>query len=254
MKLRELKTIIDNLENGRWELPVNKLLLREAFNNEQTEFWHNKFSEYERMNFSKNQILYSLNDLYKHLEELSSKENDIIELVWTGPEALNSTLRDTRVVAQELFREAKNEIIVVGFAFYQGKEIFKEIATKLDTDSNFRVVFIVDVRKEMNKDTPEATLVKFKIDFKNKQWPGSNLPDVYYDPRTFDTEGFKRSSMHAKCIIVDSKKMLITSANFTQAAHNRNIEAGVVIDSKEEAISLKSQFFNLVEAGLLKKI
>jgi len=254
MELSELKIVIGNLESARWSYPINRFLLAEVFNEERTEYWLKLLSGYEQKGFTKEQILMSFQELYSHLIASAHDEKNKIELVWTGPEAPNSTLRDTGVVAQELFREAKMEVIIAGFAFYQGKELFKEIAQKLDCDPDFKVTFFVDVRREGNTSSEEAILVKFKTDFKKKQWSGTKLPEIYYDPRTIDLESEQKSSMHAKCIIVDSKKMLITSANFTQAAHQRNIEAGVVIESASYAVSLKSQFMNLVEAGVMKKI
>jgi len=39
----------------------------------------------------------------------------------------------------------------------------------------------------------------------------------------------KLSSLHAKCVVIDRRVALITSANFTEAAQQRNIEAGVIV-------------------------
>ncbi|MFV8258265.1 DISARM system phospholipase D-like protein DrmC [Bdellovibrio bacteriovorus] len=253
MNIADLEKIIVNFESGRWDIPMNSFLLQEIFEGEKVEYWREVFSKYEEHNFSKEQVVFSLKQILENLKSKSGAKGNI-ELVWTGPEALNSTLRDTAVMAQELFRGAKNEIVIVGFAFYQGKEIFKDLATKLDSDPSFSVTFFVDVRREGNTSAEVAVLAKFKSDFQKKQWPGVRLPEIYYDPRTLDLKEGQRSSMHAKCIIADSERILITSANFTQAAHHRNIEAGVVIDSAPFAVDLKSQFFNLAEMGYLKKL
>lgn len=254
MDLSKLDLVISNLESNRWSLPVSKLLLRESFNNEECIHWENVFSEYEQLGFNQAQIIFSLGMIRNQTLKNTRTENHQPELVWTGPEALNSTLRDTSIVAQELFREAQNEVIIVGFAFYQGKEIFKKLALKLDSDPHFKVSFFVDVRRDGNTSVAEAILLKFKTDFKKRQWPGLKLPEIYYDPRTLDLIEPLKSSMHAKCILVDACKTLVTSANFTQAAHHRNIEVGILIDSKNYAINLKSQFFNLVESGFFKQI
>ena len=34
--------------------------------------------------------------------------------------------------------------------------------------------------------------------------------------------------MHAKAIVVDNLRVFVTPANFTEAAHDRNIECGVL--------------------------
>lgn len=252
MRADEIKIIIKNLKSGRWSMPLSPLLLSEVFGRNSD--WEQVFEGFNQKLFNVEQVIFSLSEIERSLKNSLPLGPANFELVWTGPEALNSTLRDTAIVAQDLFRQAKNEVVIAGFAFYQGKELFKELGQKMDSDPNFKVTFFVDVRREGNTSVEAAVLLKFKTDFQKKQWPASRLPEIYYDPRTLTIDGIVKSSMHAKCIIVDTQKTLVTSANFTQAAHHRNIEAGVVLNSKEYAVSLKSQFFNLVEAGLLKKI
>jgi phosphatidylserine/phosphatidylglycerophosphate/cardiolipin synthase-like enzyme len=48
--------------------------------------------------------------------------------------------------------------------------------------------------------------------------------------------------------------LLITSANFTRAAHERNIEAGILIHDNWAAKTVRIQFQNLVEVGVLKRV
>lgn len=84
--------------------------------------------------------------------------------------------------------------------------------------------------------------------------PGFPLPEVYHDPRSLATEATKRSSLHAKCVIVDRRVAFVTSANFTEAAQERNIEAGVVVRSPRFAARLADHFGALADAGLLKRL
>lgn len=250
MRADELKTIIENLKSGRWSLPISSLLLSETFG--KNSYWEKIFKGFDDNHFTSEQAIFSLSEIEKGLKE-SSVSSASFELVWTGPEALNSTLRDSSIVAQDLFRQAKGEVLIATYVVYQGKEIFKELGLKMDSNPNFKVTFIIDVQRNGNTSVEDAVLLKFKTDF-IKQWPTKRLPDIYYYARSLEQGSNEKYSMHAKCIVVDSEKSLITSANFTQAAHHRNIETGVVIHSKEYAISLKSQFFNLIEAGVLRKI
>lgn len=251
MKPSELKIIIENLKSGRWSLPLSSLLLTEAFG--KGSYWEQVFNGFNVNQFTTEQAIFSLSEIEKSLKVSTDSGVANFELVWTGPEALNSTLRDSSIIAQDLFRQANSEVLIATYVVYQGKEIFKELGHKIDADPNFKVTFIVDVQRNGNTSVEEAVLLKFKTDF-TKQWPAKKLPDIYYYTRSLEQGNNEKYSMHAKCIVVDSEKSLITSANFTQAAHHRNIEAGVVINSKEYAINLKSQFFNLIEAGLLRKV
>jgi len=93
----------------------------------------------------------------------------------------------------------------------------------------------------------------FEERFRRRDWPGGRLPAVFYDPRSMDT-GPKRSVLHAKCVVVDDRYAFVTSANFTEAAQTRNIEAGVLLDDPPFAIALRGQFESLATAGLLRRV
>lgn len=60
-------------------------------------------------------------------------------------------------------------------------------------------------------------------------------------------------SLHAKCVVVDEQRLFVSSANFTEAAQERNIEIGLVLDSAVLAIKVSGFFENLVETGFLKR-
>src|SRR5262249_58691906 len=90
--------------------------------------------------------------------------------------------------------------------------------------------------------------------FAVQEWPGSRLPELYYDPRSLDAEAVKRSSLHAKCIVVDRRVALVTSANFTEAAQQRNIEVGALIRCERFAARLARPFETLADAGLLIRV
>jgi phosphatidylserine/phosphatidylglycerophosphate/cardiolipin synthase-like enzyme len=77
---------------------------------------------------------------------------------------------------------------------------------------------------------------------------------VFYDPRAVAHAGSGRPSRHARCVTVDERRALLTSANFTEAAQQRNIEAGVLADDAVLALSLSSQFSSLIAKGLLRRL
>jgi hypothetical protein len=53
---------------------------------------------------------------------------------------------------------------------------------------------------------------------------------------------------------VDRRVAFVTSANVTEAAQERNIEAGVVVHSPRFAARLADHFDALAEAGLLRRL
>ena len=78
--------------------------------------------------------------------------------------------------------------------------------------------------------------------------------DLLRPPRSLAIEGKTRACLHAKCIIIDDHRALITSANFTEAAHKRNIEAGTVITDSFLAGALRAQFDTLVDHDALQRV
>ena len=63
-----------------------------------------------------------------------------------------------------------------------------------------------------------------------------------------------RAALHAKCIVVACSEAFVTSANFTEAAQDRNIEAGVLVRIPSFARSLVEQFENLVNSGHIRRV
>jgi phosphatidylserine/phosphatidylglycerophosphate/cardiolipin synthase-like enzyme len=55
-------------------------------------------------------------------------------------------------------------------------------------------------------------------------------------------------------VIVDDFYLLITSANFTEAAHQRNLEAGVLLLDAIAAKAMRRQFTGLLQSGRLKEL
>lgn len=82
-------------------------------------------------------------------------------------------------------------------------------------------------------------------------WPGERLPEVYFDPRALDLDASQHAVLHAKCVVIDERLSLITSANFTEAAQLRNIEVGALIEERTLARRLTLQFDRLIEGGAL---
>ncbi len=83
-------------------------------------------------------------------------------------------------------------------------------------------------------------------------WPfGEPCPALYYDPRTASPGTF--ATLHAKCVVVDERLALVTSANFTGRGHARNIEVGVLIEDERFATELSRQWHGLVAAGLVRR-
>lgn len=188
-------------------------------------------------------------------QEERQRLQDRLELVWTGPEPAGSMTRDTGVVVQELFARAKSRLLISTFVIYQGRDLFKALATRMDAEPALAVQLFLHVGREKNDHRPPAQLAtEFLHHFKCEIWPGKRLPDLYYDPRALEPGGQGRLNLHAKCIAADDHWLFVTSANFTEAAQQRNVELGILAENPSLARHLREQFEHLVAERQLKRL
>ena len=178
-------------------------------------------------------------------------------LVWSGPEEGGTASRDTSVVVRELFAEARRSVLVAGFAVYQGHSVFKVLAERMDAAPALTVTMFLNVERPRH-DTSSAKRRSAKrfAGAAEEAIPGKRVPAATTICSAVEptARGQKRSSLHAKCVLVDDAKALVTSANFTEAAQERNIEAGVLVESPSFTAALRSQFDGLVAAGRLTRV
>ncbi len=178
---------------------------------------------------------------------------DRLQLVWTGPEVPGGVSRDTGVVVRELFACARRSVLLSSFTVRHGKEVFALLAEAVERNPLLLVRLAVNVGRDGDYSTPEPQLLKrFADEFWRNDWPWPKRPVVYYDPRALSTDKAVTASLHAKCIVIDDEISFVTSANFTEWAQERNLEAGVLIRDEGFAQSLRNQFETLIAAGRLR--
>jgi phosphatidylserine/phosphatidylglycerophosphate/cardiolipin synthase-like enzyme len=175
----------------------------------------------------------------------------VVDLVWTGPDVVASTARDTAVVVRELFARAQHSVLVAGFSFDHGAEIFEPLYRAMKDRAVEASVFL-DLPRAPRTETDVTAHARREIDdFLINNWPfGAPVPRLYYDPRT--VEPTSTASLHAKCIVVDDRRALVTSANFTNRGQERNVEVGVLVESEKFARELVHQWRNAAESGVFR--
>ena len=174
----------------------------------------------------------------------------LLHLVWTGPETRASVSRDTSLVVRELFEGAQRSVIVGGYSF-DDPGILEPLHRAMAERGVRAQVFMQVPGEASSAVEANALATAFVDEFFREVWTfGLPKPDVYYDPRTA-TRGPPWASLHAKCVVVDDERTLITSANFTDRGQSRNIETGVLIEDRSFAEELAAQWRMLVAAGLV---
>jgi phosphatidylserine/phosphatidylglycerophosphate/cardiolipin synthase-like enzyme len=249
--------LAEALEAGRVELPIDRTQL---WGWVPLELVEGVLPELQALSEGGMQLAHIAYMLRLLAEERATTQaaTDRVQLVWSGKEVLADKSRDTAIVVQELFRQARESVLIVSYALDTGSKaetIFGPLAARMDAEPSLQVRLFVNVHRRDQDKTDEAILLQeFADNFRTKIWPGKRLPKVFHDPRCLEIDAKKRACLHAKCIVIDTDQALITSANFTEAAHESNIEAGTLISDPILVRALKAQFDTLVDHGELELV
>ena len=183
-------------------------------------------------------------------------------LVWSDLDIAGS--RDTAVVCNELFRGARESVVVSTFNLghkakdgeAKGNPVLLPLAKRMEEIGSLTVRVFVNLRRldYMAHASEREVEDGFVGWFRKEIWPWEPVPEVYYDPRSLRAGGEENACLHAKCVIVDDTRAFITSANLTEAAHGRNIEAGVLLDDPVFARALRTQFESLIDRGYVRRL
>jgi len=164
------------------------------------------------------------------------------QVVWTGPKVNGSFLRDTREVMREILRQTKEELLVVGYwiTVQDNKErLIEDFISSLSdaVKRKVKVKLIFDERVRPNGYDNRSILLSV--------WPvGIPLPKILTWHLPKDDKYIK---LHAKVLVSDRHDALVTSANLTSYAMEKNMEMGIRICGQPSVDIVKH--FELLEAN-----
>lgn len=154
---------------------------------------------------------------------------------------------------QSLFANAQHEALLVGYAVHRAKSLFEPLAERLRTNPQLKVIFCLEIQRRPDDRSLDSEIVRrLAREFREKHWPWESVPGLSYDPRSLESNS-EHSALHAKCVVIDRRLAFITSANFTNAAQHRNIEAGVLVRHAPFAARLARYFEALRTSGQLRQ-
>lgn len=165
------------------------------------------------------------------------------ELVWTGPPTKTLRVRPTRAVVHELVERAVRSITLVTFASHDIKPLIHDLdRARLERQVSVRVV--LETREDSAYGTgPDAVkaLAYLQYAVPIYRWPG-------------ELRGPTGASMHVKCIVRDGEEALISSANLTSAAMDRNMELGLLVRGGHTPRRIEQHFDDLISDGKLRTL
>ena len=157
-----------------------------------------------------------------------------------------SFLRATPEVVRELIRSAKRDVLVVGYwiaAHDESAAVIEEVIRLLAhaVSGGLSVRVVVDERVRSDGRSNRQALLSC--------WPAAaQLPELLTWRLPNDDQHLK---LHAKVLVADREVALVTSANLTMYAMDRNMEMGVRV-SGHAAADIARHFDLLVSNGVLQ--
>lgn len=168
------------------------------------------------------------------------------QVVWTGPNVEGSHLRATREVVREIVRGARRELVIVGYWIAtreDGEGIISELIALLSeaVSRGVAVTMVLDERQRVDGTDNRKVLLEI--------WPSATpVPRLLTWRLPADDRHLK---LHAKVMLADDQDALVTSANLTWYAMDRNMEMGVRIQG-EPASVIGQHLRLLAQQGVLQ--
>lgn len=160
------------------------------------------------------------------------RARDELSIVWSGAAAPSSSGRTTTSVGDELLDAARSYVYATTFSGDGRSPLVAALARA--------------VRRQIDVTVVVDTLGRTNV--LNKIGPTLEGARFWTMPRRDDR---KYRIVHAKIVLVDDRAALISSANLSAAAAERNLECGVVIHDAEKVIAIRRHFDGLHESGHL---
>lgn len=126
----DIETLIAGLRSGRLAAPFTELQVSRVVPTALSAAVREALTGLHAQGFCAEQIATVL-ELIEHDRKEGRISEPPIDLVSSGPEAPGITNRDTYVVVRELFTHAQESVLVVGYAVYQGQQVFQSLAKRM---------------------------------------------------------------------------------------------------------------------------
>jgi phosphatidylserine/phosphatidylglycerophosphate/cardiolipin synthase-like enzyme len=180
------------------------------------------------------------------LAEKSHREEQTIELVWTGPDAGAVPFRRTEQAILEVLDSAQHRITLVSYAVYSVPHVCEALVRA--AHRGVKITVIVETPDKIAGQSEYSTLQALGPEV-------AGCSTVYYWPREKRrSHGAKVGILHVKCAVADGRWLFLSSANLTEYAFSINMELGVLMTGGRLPSQIEANFGLLIEMGVLARI
>lgn len=168
----------------------------------------------------------------------AAKKIERADLVLTAPDSFRVKALRTKETLQKLIEDTEKSLIITG---YSVSEYFADMLDMIIRKSQQGVY----VRLYVNDMEKQKAVLERLIAYK------SRFLQVYEYQKQEDD---KMAALHAKMIVSDEKKSLVSSANLSYHGMQGNVEMGFLIDSQEKAKQIEEVMKEMVRMKVFCKI
>ena len=167
----------------------------------------------------------------------SAKQVEHIELVLTAPDSFKVKALRTRETLWKLIEEAEKSLTITGYAV---SEYFSDVLDMIIRKSQ-QGVYVRLYINDMEKQKPSLErLLAYRSRF---------LQLYEYQKQEEDI----MAALHAKIIVSDARRSLVSSANLSYHGMQGNIEMGFLIDSSDKAKQIEQILKEMVRMKIFIK-
>jgi len=172
-------------------------------------------------------------------EEVLSES--VVRFVWTGPTTPLVPTRRTDQVLLELVRQAERELFFVSFVTYHVPSLVE--ALNEASGRGVEVSFLLESPKSLG-----GTLEENLIERMRERVPKAK----FYVWRT-RPEPFVGGRVHAKIALADDRIAFVGSANLTEHAVSKNMEAGILLSGGPIPQEIHEHLHALVDLDIIEE-
>ena len=168
----------------------------------------------------------------------AAKRTERADLVLTAPDSFRVKALRTKETLQKLIEDTEKSLIITG---YSVSDYFADMLDMIIRKSQQGVY----VRLYVNDMEKQKAVLDRLMAYK------SRFLQVYEYQKQEDD---KMAALHAKMIVSDVKKSLVSSANLSYHGMQGNVEMGFLIDSQEKAKQIEEVMKEMVRMKVFCKI
>lgn len=173
------------------------------------------------------------------------RQDEIVEVSWTGPESSETHLRRTEQAILELLNSAQERLTVVSYAVYRIPRVCEALVAAASRGVELRIIVETPNRIEGQGEYDCLRALGDAVEA---------AAELYYWPeekRCKDEDSGKFGILHVKCAVADGKRLFLSSANLTDYAFTINMELGLLVTGGDVPGQVERHLEGLIGAGYL---